>query len=393
MPLVTRLYSPEDFALLAVYLAIVSTVAVAACFRLELAIPLANDDGDAANLLALATTALAIVTGVSLLLVLLLPETIAGWFGRPEMAPHLILVPLGIMFAGAYSAFQLWTTRQKRFATIARTRVAQAVVGVSAMVSLGWAGVTPFGLLLGNVLNIGAGGFKLGLQALRVDKVKLREVSRSRMRDVLHRYRRYPLYSTPEALLNIGGVQIPILLIAVHTKTEAGFLFLAMQVMSAPLTLLGASISQVYMSRASDALRDGQLTPFTLSILRRLLLVGLGPLVLVGALAPSLFPLVFGTGWARAGDIVTWMVPWMLLQFIASPVSAVMLVTGRQVKFLALTLIGAILRIGGVLLGIAGAGINPVGGLVLGSTLYYLLLILFVLEAINSRTPSNTRAP
>ncbi len=47
MPLVTRLYSPQDFALLAVYLATVSLIGAIACLRFDVAIPVAQDDGDA----------------------------------------------------------------------------------------------------------------------------------------------------------------------------------------------------------------------------------------------------------------------------------------------------------------------------------------------------------
>lgn len=390
LPLVTRLYSPDDFALLAVYLAIVSTVAVAACLRLEIAIPLADDDDDAANLLALALTGLGTVSGLALLLALLMPDRLAGWLGKPAIAPYLWLVPLGVAFVGTYSAFQLWTTRARRFGSIARTRVGQAAAGVIVMLSLGWAGVAPLGLLLGNMLNIGSGGFGLGLQALRRDRRKLRAVSPRRMKETLRRYRRYPVYSTPEALFNIAGVQVPILLIAAHAGAEAGFLLLAMQVMAAPMTLLGSSISQVYMSRAPEEMRQGRLAPFTLSIMRRLMIVGVGPLVLAGALAPTLFPLIFGADWARAGVIVAWLVPWMALQFIASPVSMVMFVVGRQRAMLVLTTLGAVLRIGGVLICMTTSLGEPIAGFIVGSIAYYTVALAFVLSAAGASSPQVT---
>lgn len=349
LPLVTRLYSPEDFALLAVYLSIVSIVSVAACLRLEIAIPLADNDDDAVNLLALALLGLGLVTSLALALTLLMPARLAGWLGKPEIAPYLWLVPLGIAMAGTYSALQFWTTRARRFGHIARTRIGQATAGVITILSLGWAGVVPMGLLLGNVLNIGAGGLGLGIHALRTDRRKFRSLTPRRMRGTLRKYCRYPVYSTPEALFNIAGIQVPVLLIAAHGGAEAGFLLLAMQIMTAPMTLLGSSISQVYMSRAAQEYREGRLAPFTLAIMRRLVMVGVGPLILAGALAPIVFPWIFGAQWARAGEIVTWLVPWMALQFIASPVSMVMFVVARQRGMLALTTFGALVRIGSVL--------------------------------------------
>ncbi|WP_297758814.1 oligosaccharide flippase family protein [uncultured Shimia sp.] len=380
LPIVTRIYAPEDFALLAVYLSLVSLVSVIACFRLEIAIPLADDDEDAVNLLALALLALFFVAGLALIAVLSMPGTLAQWLGKPEIAPYLWLVPLGIAMAGSYAAFQFWATRARRFGAIARTRIGQAMAGVATMLSLGWAGIAPLGLLLGNAFNTGAGGLSLGF-ALRSDRALLRNVTPGQMKAALRKYYRYPVYSTPEALFNIAGIQVPMLLIAAHGDAEAGFLLLAMQIMTAPMTLLGGSISQVYMSRAPEEFREGRLAPFTLSIVRRLVMVGTGPLILVGVLAPIVFPWIFGADWARAGEIVTWLVPWMALQFIASPVSMVMFVVGRQRAMLALTTFGACIRIGSVLYAIV-AGLSAVAMFAVTSAVFYTVCCaIFILAA------------
>jgi O-antigen/teichoic acid export membrane protein len=385
LPLSTRLYAPEDFVLLAVFLALVNTLAVVACLRLEIAIPIVETDAEAADLLALAllvTAGLAIVIGVPALLI---PDRVAQWLGNPAIAPFLWLVPLGVAMAGSYSALQYWTTRARRFGDIARTRVGQALAGVTAMLALGWLGFAPFGLLLGNVLNIGAGGISLAVRALRHAPAANGGIRFRDLGKTLHRNRRYPLLSTPEALLNIVGVQAPVLLIAAYAGTEAGYLFLAMQVMAAPMALLGSSIAQVYLSRAPQEFRAGNLAPFTLGIMRRLVVVGVGPLLLAGAVAPHVFPWLFGPSWARSGEIMAWLVPWMALQFITSPVSMVMYVTGRQRAMLALTAIGLVQRVGAVAIALTGSLNVPVLGFVLGSIAYYLTVLGFVLVAAGAK--------
>ena len=386
LPLVTRLYAPEDFALLAVYLSLVSLVSVIACFRLEIAIPLADDETDAVNLLALALTALFFVSGLALVLSLAMPQTLAHWLGKPEIAPYLWLVPLGIAMAGSYAAFQFWATRARRFGAIARTRIGQAMTGVATILSLGWAGFAPLGLLLGNAFNTGAGGATLAFHALRADRARMREISPALMKTALRKYYRYPVYSTPEALFNIAGIQVPILLIAAHGDSEAGFLLLAMQIMTAPMTLLGKSISQVYMSRAPEEFREGRLAPFTLSIMRRLMMVGTGPLILVGVLAPIVFPWLFGADWVRSGEIVTWLVPWMALQFIASPVSMVLHTVNRQTWAMFLQGAGFMIRTGAVLFALASDPSWLVPAYTLGSASFYLLYIIVVIGAARVRT-------
>jgi O-antigen/teichoic acid export membrane protein len=371
LPLLTRLYTPEDFALLAVYMALVGTIGVAACLRLEIAIPLAESETDAADLLALAllaTLAVAFLLGAAALLV---PKPLVAALGKPAFAPYLGLVPLGVLMYSSYTALQFWTIRAHRFGSIAQTRMTQAGFGAGTMLALGWAGLAPLGLLLGNMLAMGAGGIKLGHEALAIDRAALRYVTLNRLRDSLRRYRRYPLLSTPEALANIAALQVPILMIAIALDLEAGNLFLALQIMAAPMTLMGMSVAQVYSSRAAEERAAGRLGPFTRSLMRRLLFIGSGPILLVGMISPWVFPAVFGAEWGRAGQIAAWIAPWMLLQLIASPMAMTLHVTNNQALGLALQLFGLLMRAGAVALALAVDQTLAVAALVVASTVFY----------------------
>ncbi|WP_322867895.1 lipopolysaccharide biosynthesis protein [Aquicoccus sp. G2-2] len=157
MPVVTRLYSPEDFELLAVYAALVGTVAVASCLRFEIAIPLAENDDDAVHLLILSLMSAAGVVALLLLLAVILPQQVAELVGSPEIGAYMWLVALGVAMTASYSALQFWATRNRRFGAIARTRVGQASTGAATMLGFGWLGLAPMGLLLGNMFSLGAG--------------------------------------------------------------------------------------------------------------------------------------------------------------------------------------------------------------------------------------------
>lgn len=63
-PVLTRLYTPEDFGVLAVYASLLCVLSTVATLRYELAIPLPKRDEDAAALVVLC---LVIVLGMSLL--------------------------------------------------------------------------------------------------------------------------------------------------------------------------------------------------------------------------------------------------------------------------------------------------------------------------------------
>lgn len=348
LPVVTRLYTPADFSVLAVYSSILSIVSGVACLRLDIAIALPSRDEDAVNLLAVALLFCTIVAGIVAVAVGAWAEPIVTAVGQPGLQPFLWMIPLGIWLAGAYSAVQFWVTRKKRFTAIARTRVIQTASSAVVQIGLGiWGVLGPFGLLLGQLLTSGAGAFGLGRTAWRDDRRALGQVAWAEMRRVFRAHDRFPKYSTFEAFANSGAIELPVIIIAaVSIGPEAGYLFLAMKAMAIPLGLIGGAVSQVYLSRAPDELRAGQLAPFTLKAICGLARTGTGPLLFAGIAAPAVFSWVFGADWQRAGEMVAWMTPWFILQFLSSPVSMALHVTGNQRIALTLHLFGLALRVG-----------------------------------------------
>lgn len=354
LPFITRLYSPEDFSVLAVYTSISVMISVVACMRLEIAIPMPEDDGEAANLLALALcscTVVAVSTGVFFWI---FPEQIVKLTGQPGLRPYLWSLPPAIWLASGYVALTFWATRKKRFSAVAKTRVSQALGSVSAQFGFGLLpGFGPFGLLLGQIISSGAGVLGLGRTALKDDRRSISRVNLREMRRVLHDYDRFPKYSTFDAFASSAGIQLPIIMIAAMALgPDAGYLLLATRAMAAPLGLIGGAVSQVYLSRAPTEARAGRLGPFTAGVIGGLIKSGVGPLLFVGLVASELFPLVFGQKWSRAGELVAWMTPWFVMQFLSNPVSMAMHVTGSQRLALILQIFGLVLRVSVV--GIAG---------------------------------------
>lgn len=349
LPLLTRLYTPSDFSLLAVYSALVGVVSVAACLRFEIAIPLPESDDDAANLLALSLLCSLAVSATLGVLILLFGQNLLEWERGGELGEYWLLVPLGVWLGSTYCALQGWATRKKRFGQVARTRVGQALGGTGVQVGLGLAAQAPMGLLLGHAISLGAGIIGLARVAGRDGGSAFRSVGYEGVRRVFAEYSRFPKYSTFEALANSGGLQLPLLLIAfLAAGPEAGFLILAMRVMQAPMSLIGASVSQVYLSHAAQEMRQNTLQPYTSRIIAGLGKTGVGPLIFAGITAPLVFPLIFGSDWARAGRLVSWMTPWFVMQFLSVPVSMALHVTGSQRAALVLQIGGLMLRVGTV---------------------------------------------
>lgn len=392
LPILTRLYTPEDFSTLAVFAGLLSILSVAACLRFDVAIPMPEQDAQALNLLVVSVVCAGLVALATAVAVLSAPQQLADWLRQPSLTHSLWLLPFGILMAGTFSALQMWSVRKRGFTAIARSRIAQSTVASSVQLGLGSLHWGPIGLILGSILNAGAGCVGLGWRLLRAERKSFGAINVGSMRSAFAAYDRFPKYSTFEALANSASIQMPIILIAaVALGPEAGFLALAMSAMQAPIGMIGTAVSQVYLSRAPEEYRTGRLDAFTTEIYGALLRSGAGPLLFAGFVAPDLFGLVFGEPWRRAGVLVAWMTPWFIMQFLSVPVSMALHITNHQRAALMLQVMGLGVRVGAVVAAATLASANVAEAYALSGLVFYFAYLVTVLRVVDANIPAVIR--
>jgi O-antigen/teichoic acid export membrane protein len=384
LPAITRMYTPEDFSVLAVFSSILGIAAGVACMRLDIAIPLPERDEDAANLLGMAILTCTSVALLSGLAVWCYSDNFANFAAQTEvgMQPFLWMLPLAIWLSGIFSAIQLWATRKRLFNAIARTRISQTIASTGAQLLCGILSILgPFGLLLGVLIANGFGVIGLCQRAWREDKKHLVGINFGDMRRQVYTHKKFIEYSTFEAIANNCAIQIPIIIIGMFgVGPEAGYLLLAMRVMAIPTSLIGGAVSQVYLSQAPEENRNGKIGPFTLKTIEGMLRIGLGPLIFIGIASPVVFPLIFGYEWERAGQMLTWMMPLCILQFISSPVSMALHITNNHQTALILQIFGFIIRVGGTWLSILFAHEYLFEVYAFTGFVFYAIYILIILK-------------
>jgi O-antigen/teichoic acid export membrane protein len=349
-PLLTRLYSPEDFGLLAVYASLLSIVGVVASLRYQLAIPLPEKDEEAANVVVLSLLVVLVVTLLTAVIVFFWGHSIAALANTPALADYMWLLPVGLLIMGIYQVFNNWAIRTKSFTAIARTKLTQSASMVAIQIS-GYA-LGPLALLVGRVFGQAAGTSSLGLLAVRSKWCAFRSVD---MKGVLHaagRYRRFPIFSTWGGAFNTAGTQLPPLLFAaLFSSSAAGIYMLAHRVLAMPMTLIGKAIADVFFSQAAEARRNGQLGPLVAVIHEKLAYIAMPPALILIFAAPELFAFMFGKNWEQAGVFAQWMAPFLYFNFVASPLSTLNSVMEKQPHALSFQAMLLISRVGAIMLG------------------------------------------
>ncbi|WP_288370602.1 lipopolysaccharide biosynthesis protein [uncultured Marinobacter sp.] len=326
-PLLTRLYTPEDFGLLAVYTGLLALFSVVSSLRYELAIPLPESNTEAANVLILSLLVVLVMTGISGLMVLVAGQEIALALGTPALAKYFWLLPIGVLLSGVYKVFDYWAVRTKVFGDIARTRITQTLSTLAIQLFGFKFGGTA--LLFGQAGGQGVGSIRLARSALR--HKDFYRWSWPGVWQAAKRYKQFPIFSTWSALFNTAGTQLPPLMFAaLFSAGAAGLYALAHRVLAMPMSILGDAIGKVFFSNAAEAYREGRLAPLVKNVHGTLAEVAMPACVLLVVVGPELFVLVFGENWRQAGEFARYMAPWLYVVFVTSPLSTLFLVLERE---------------------------------------------------------------
>ncbi|MCF8012717.1 MAG: oligosaccharide flippase family protein [Clostridiales bacterium] len=330
-PLLTRLYSPEDFGLLAVYSSLLGIVGVVASLRYQLAIPLPESDEKAAHVVVLSLLVVLAVTLLTAIAVLFWGQSIAALANTPKLAGYMWLLPVGLLAMGTYQVFNYWAIRTKSFSAIARTKLTQSA-GMVAVQLAGYA-LGPLALLVGRVFGQAAGTTTLGMLAVRNKWGAFRLVTIRGVMQAAVRYKRFPIYSTWGGMLNTAGAQLPPLLFAAFfSSSVAGIYLLTQRVLAMPMTLIGKSIADVFFSQAAQARRELTLDSLVGNIHYKLSQIVMPPALFLIIAGPQVFDFVFGENWVAAGHFAQWLAIYIYFQFVTSPLSQIVSVLEKQVQ-------------------------------------------------------------
>lgn len=330
-PILSRLFSPADFGLFGLYMAVASVLAIVASGRYELAIVMTPDDDDALALVLLAG-GLTLASSLFLLLVAhFFGEPIAQLLGNPAIRPWLYVVPLAVATTGLYQALNYWLNRQERYKTMAGNRVVRSTSTVGASIGIGAASALPGGLILGYLAGqvVGVANF---LRTTYPDLTAGWDTGVKRLAAVARRYRRFPAYSVPADSINSLSGQLPVFILSVFfAPAVVGALYFSHRVLAAPISIVATAFGDVFKKRASDAYNEkGTCTAIWRQTFKHLVILALPPFLIVGLVAPPVFAFVFGEEWREAGVYAQLLTPFYFLSFVASPLSRTLYVTERQ---------------------------------------------------------------
>ncbi len=335
-PVISRLYLPEDYAVLAAYTSITMLLSIVATGMYSHALMIDRSDEKAANT-AMASFLVTLGTAVvSLVAVLLFRKPLAGLTGNLHVLGWLFFLPLTVLFAGGTQTLTVWNNRKQHYRRLAINRVVQASTLTAVTIALGFGGYRHSGLLIGLLSGQGAAFVMLLIQTWRGErKLLIRAVRKPEVSDSFRKHKDFPKYNMPQGFLDgFRDSGILIILSNFFGAAVLGSYSFAMSILNKPLQIIGQPVNQVFYQQAADLHKGGKsFAPLARKTVCLLVLLFLPLLVIFAGWGDTIFSFVFGENWTVAGRYASILIIWMLFRFVTSPLSSIPLILNRQRTF------------------------------------------------------------
>lgn len=329
-PLLTRMCTPQEMGAYSVWLGVIALSAIGATLRMEAAMILDHESAHQRTCFRVVFYSASVTAlGLTLLAALARAVGLAPALHLPWAA--LLTIGAGAWLTACMQTTLAYATSHNAFGKAARAKVITSSTIVLTQLALLTAGMGGAGLVAGHLCGLVA-GFLAARHLLRPPRAPIGWLPDAAQRAYLRRHQAFWRFSLPSNLLNGAVSQLPLFLIGVrHGALAAGLYALTQRVLSAPVSLLAASVLEVFKRESVLEFREhGNCSRSYRHTFKALLVMGIGPALLLVMFAPTLFGAVFGASWREAGELARLMAPLFLLNFVASPLSYVFFVAGRQ---------------------------------------------------------------
>lgn len=311
-PILSRLYGPTAFGEWGIFSSFTSIVAIVMFLSIDNIIVKAEEE-ELGNLLVLCS-------GIGLMAISILCVAFTLFNIYDSVFCYMIIIYMLAYFV--YTIVYNLNNRYGNYSKLAVSNVLQGATQAVARISLGvfFLGVIN-GLVCGTILAEIITSLFLCVCLIKIDTSKWTTVTMRGVKNLLVKYRKFPLYDAPSNLLAFSTLNLPIIILAgTYSKSSIGCFSIVLQLLLLPMSLVGSAMGKVYYqelcSAADDSLRIEKISE---SILNILLIISVIPMLLLCCGGDYLVVLFLGDSWTTAGHVALILSLWSFPVILTQP--------------------------------------------------------------------------
>lgn len=325
-PFVTRLYSPEAFGILAIFLAIISFITPVIDAGYERAIISVKEDRDSNDLFILSILITFFASIILLIFLFLFEEPLKQFLNAKKLHLWWYVIPFIIFLNNLNKIIKTYANRFKNYKLIANVSIVKSIFYIIIVLGCGYLGFSSDGLFFAEI----SVSLIIIIFIITVYKKFLKKInfsSRQRLKKTAKKFIKFPVFVIGPVLLNNLNTLIPIIfLIKFYPASVVGYYFLALKAIHFPISFISSSISSLHLKKTSELINQKKtVKTYFIKIMLILISVILIPLTLIILTGPELFEFVFGNEWKIAGEFAQIVMPAVAITFVVSSLCSVMI--------------------------------------------------------------------
>jgi hypothetical protein len=330
MPLAIAFYTPVQFGMFGVYLFCANLIATFGGMKLEWALINEHSTRVADLQLKFSLTLLACWGLTMAVAALGAPQAVYVHFGLDRWAAVLAAAIAVVTGFGLF--MQSWGIRAKNYQSIYLSRNAVMVSRQMVLIGFGLAWPSVFALLLAEFASRLL-GIRIILHRLgkRIEFIAPARFVRLFQPLAFGRYGPYSKVGLPSSLVDFLTTEgLPVLIVSLHGVEVAGAYWLLQRIFGIPVALVGTVIADVFQGQIARR-REHEMI-FQQMTQVGIVLTGFSLTVLPAA-ALAFWVLtqhLYGGRWMLSGQLALYLIPAICSQFIASPLSRVLIVREKM---------------------------------------------------------------
>lgn len=330
-PIITRIYTPDDMGVLALFASIIAILGSISTGRYEQAILLPKKNNDAFNIFLIGFLINALFS-IFILVFFITTNQFIFEITDGELNKFMIfLIPFGVFFTGLMNLLNVYNNRLNNYFDLARATVIKSLTLVSLQLSLGFILNGSFGLIIGETFSKVFANLKL-LKNTIPKKFNFKLINLKRLKILSNKYKNFPIYDVPATIFNISSFQLTSIFFNFFFNSSiAGLFYLTQKVLGAPVTIIANAVSEVFKKRASyDFNKFGNAKSIYIKTIKKLIILGFIPFLFSLIFIVDIFVFFFGEEWYKAGEYAQIMMPMLYLRFISNPLSYMFYIGEKQ---------------------------------------------------------------
>lgn len=318
LPILSRVYNPEEFGLYSFFLSITASIAIISTFTFERAIVLPKKSSNA-NLLVILSCLLCILNSIIVAtIIFFFQNKLIDYFGGSILL--LYLVPLRVLQLGLQQVLDELSVRNKFYKSIATLKASNSFIVSLSQLTFNFL-IKLNGLIIGKflgdiILILSTFFIHIKNKTLSVKNITFKKLLNKSLDHLV-----FPKFYLPQIFFNTISLNLPFIMLPLYYSLEVAGLFgMAIRILEQPIRLISSSTQSVYYQKASQMFSNSEdIYDIFIETTSGLFKVSILPAIIIFISGPQMFSFFLGSDWYQSGVIAQILIIWLFFGFLKTP--------------------------------------------------------------------------